>query len=138
MAIASVRKEIAQTELGEWIDDALGQIFPALGTAGLHPTGPMVCRYHTWADDRTDCEIGFPISGPAPGGLESSETPGGRSAVTVHVGRYEGLGNAYAALSDWMESEGVAPGTGPYEVYLDEMGSVPPDEMRTEVVWPLA
>ncbi len=138
VAIASVRKEIDQSQLGHWIEEACGQIFPALGAAGLHPTGPMVCRYHTWADDRTDCEIGFPISGDPPEALQASATPAGRNAVTIHVGRYEGLPNAYEAIGAWMDAEGLTPGVGPYEVYLDEADESRADELRTEVVWPLA
>jgi len=136
--IASVRKEIAQDQLGVWIDEALGRIIPALTVAGLHVTGPMVCRYHTWADERTDCEVGFPISGDVPAGLNASSIPAGRSAVTMHVGSYDGLPNAYEALGAWMDSEGHQPGMGPYEVYIDEMDESRTDELRTEVVWPLA
>lgn len=136
--IASVRKEIDQIELGQWIDEALGVIFPALAAAGLHPTGPMVCRYHTWADDRTDCEIGFPISGDAPPELAPSATPAGRCAVTIHVGPYDGLPATYEAISAWIEAAGEEAGEGPYEVYLKDMSTgTPPHELETEVVWPL-
>lgn len=135
--LASVRKEIDQSEIGLWVEEAVGLIVPALGAAGLSPTGPMVSRYHTWADDRTDCEIGLPISGDVPAGLSASATPAGRSAVTVHVGPYDGIPAAYEALTAWMDANGEAPGVGPYEVYLDDPGSTAPSEMRTEVVWPL-
>lgn len=137
--IASLRKEIDQGAIGHWVDEALGAIFPTLGSAGLHPTGPMVCRYHTWADDRTDCEIGFPISGEVPAGLTASATPAGRAAVTLHVGPYDGLPNAYEAMSAWMEENGIEPGRGPYEVYIADMSTgTPASELQTEVVWPLA
>ena len=139
VSLASVRKEIPQDQLGVWIDDALGQVFPALGAAGLTQTGSMVCRYHTWADGRTDCEVGFPISGTAPAGLTASSTPAGRSAVTEHVGPYDGLPAAYVAVSEWMEAHGEVPGTGPYEVYIADMSTgATAEELRTEVVWPLA
>lgn len=138
LAIASVREEIHQSAIGDWVSEALGLIMPALGAAGLHPIGPMSCRYHTWADDRTDCEVGFPISGQVPHPLIDSEIPAGPSAATLHVGPYQELPAAYEAITAWLESRGTAPGVGPYEVYLNHPGSTPPERLETEVVWPLA
>lgn len=135
--IASVRKEINQSDIGAWVSEAAQVIFPALGAAGLRPIGPMYSRYHTWADDRTDCEVGIPISGSAPAGLTASEIPAGRSASTVHVGPYDTIPAAYEALTRWMENAGVASGPGPYEVHLSDPATTPPDQLKTEVVWPL-
>lgn len=136
--IASVRKEIDQSAIGAWMGEAVGLIMSALAAAGLGPTGPMYSRYHTWVDDRTDCEVGFPISGPAPDPLNSSEIPAGQSAATLHVGPYQEIPAAYEAITAWLESRGIAPGAGPYEVYLSDPGSTPPARLETEVVWPLA
>jgi effector-binding domain-containing protein len=119
------------------VQEAIGRIFGALGAAGMYPTGPMYCRYHTWQGDRTDCEVGFVISGPAPEGLDASELPAGRCAVTVHTGPYEGLSGAYEALTAWIE-QNAAFGAGPYELYLDDPQRTEPEKLRTEVVWPLA
>ena len=135
--IASVRKEINQSGIGAWVSEAAMVIFPTLGAAGLRPIGPMHCRYHTWADNRTDCKVGIPISGSAPAGLTDSEIPAGRSASTVHIGPHETIPAAYEALPSWMENAGVAPGPGPYEVYLTDRATTSPDQLRTEVVWPL-
>lgn len=137
--LASVRKEIDQADIGVWVDDALKTIFPALGAAGVHPTGPMVARYHTWDDGRTDCEIGFPVSGAVPAELDDSSLPGGRSAVTEHVGPYDGLPAAYEAVSSWVEAHDERPNGPPYEVYVADMATgTPAEELRTLVIWPLA
>jgi len=137
VAIASVRKEIHQSEIGNWVGEALAAIMPAVGAAGLQPIGPMYCRYHTWAEDRTDCEVGFPISGSAPAGLADSEIPAGNSAVTLHVGPYQEIPAAYEAITTWLENAGKEPGGGPYEVYLNDPNTTPPEQLETEVVWPL-
>lgn len=136
--IASVRKEIDQSEIGRWIDEAVGRIFPALGAAGVVPSGPMVCRYHTWRDGRTLCEVGIPVQGSVPDGIDASELPGGRSATVVHVGQYDDLSKAYDALSAWMEESDESAGVGPYEIYLNDPRSTPAENLETKVIWPLA
>lgn len=137
MTVASVRKEIAQDQIGVWVEEAVGRLFPALGAAGVSPAGPMVCRYHTWEDGRTECEVALPVSGEVPDTLDESELPGGRSATVLHVGHYDDLSNAYDALSSWIESAGEAPAAGPFEIYLNDPSVTPPEEWQTQVVWPL-
>lgn len=137
VGIASVRKDISQSEIAEWVQEAVDTIFSALGRAGSRPAGPMHMRYHTWADDRTECEVGFPISGAMPDDLDDSEIPGGRSARVLHVGPYPQLAQAYEAITAWIELSGETPGSAPYEVYLNDPRETAPEDLQTEVVWPL-
>ena len=66
------------------------------------------------------------------------EMPGGHVATTMHVGPYPGVGQAYTALQQWMTDNGRHPAGAPREVYLNEPGAVPDDELLTEVDWPIA
>lgn len=137
MSLASVRRDIEQTEIGQWVDEALQTIGPAFGVAGTEPGGPPVCVYHTWSDGRTLCEVGIPLDHPVPG-LDHTTIEAGPSAVTMHVGPYDRLTEAHEAIRTWLEQEGRTAGDLAYEVYLDDPSVTAPEAVRTEVVWPLS
>ena len=48
-----------------------------------------------------------------------------------------GLG-AYNALAAWVEAEGHTPTGVAYEFYLNDPGEVAPEEIQTEIAFPLA
>ena len=64
--------------------------------------------------------------------------PGATVASTVHVGPYGEIGKAYTALQKWMTDAGRRPAGPVREVYLNDPGSVPENELLTEVDWPSA
>ncbi len=93
-------------------------------------------------------ELGIPVVAPVanlrsveesePGEVAASQLPGGRLAVTVHRGDYEGLNATYGRLEKWVRSQDLEPGAGPWESYIDYPTEVTdPSQLRTEVVWPL-
>ena len=63
--------------------------------------------------------------------------PGGVCASTVHVGPYNEVGKAYVALQKWMTDNGRAPAGPAREVYLNDPEAVPPEELQTEIDWPI-
>jgi AraC family transcriptional regulator len=64
--------------------------------------------------------------------------PGGLVASTIHTGPYDQLTNAYAAVEQWIKSQGFTPGGAPWESYLTDPGEHPdPKDWRTEVLWPI-
>lgn len=127
--------------------DTLGEVLPAVFTyaseAGIAMAGPPLVRYPEWSAAYATIEAGLPIAtvpSPAPDrdGIAVGLLPAGEAAVTTHVGPYDGLREAYAALERWIVEHDRTPGGHPWEVYVTDPGEVPdPADWRTEVVWPL-
>ena len=75
-----------------------------------------------------------------PFGLGGTVTAGIVSARgrDIHQGPYDQLPDAWAAMHQWIESEGLRPGDAPWESYITDPGEVPdPKDWKTELFWPL-
>lgn len=65
--------------------------------------------------------------------------PGGFAATTIHNGPYDKLSEAYAAVEQWMATEGLVAAGAPWESYLNDPSDHPdPRDWKTEVFWPVA
>jgi len=99
--------------------------------------------YHNepFKPDDVDVELGIPIaqgaSVPSAAGA-IKELPGGPVAYTVHVGSYESISGAYAALFGWLAQHGMRANGAPREVYVLGPGQgSKPEEYRTEIAVPV-
>ena len=65
--------------------------------------------------------------------------PGGPAATTMHTGPYDNLSDAYAAIEQWMATEGLAAAGAPWESYVTDPTDYPnPKELENQLFWPLA
>jgi AraC family transcriptional regulator len=143
-AAAGVPHQGAYTELGRAFQQLGGVLFARNLTP--HVQG-MVAIYHDAPGSKPDAQMSshaavivsddFPSSVE---GLERLDLKGGRYAVLEHAGPYATLGNAYAWLyGTWLPASGEEPADAPpLEVYLNDPGQTPPDQLRTEIRLPLA
>ena len=121
----------------------LATAFPAtaayLASHGVGPIGRPYARYHANPDGSFEAEAGFVASTPVPGegDVEPSDLPGGRAAVTTHVGPYDTIGEAHAALDAWVREHDGETAGDPWEVYATDPDDDPdPAHWRTVVVQP--
>jgi effector-binding domain-containing protein len=126
--------------VGAALHGALPDIFSHLQANGIGMAGAPFARYHGGAGDTIDLEAGIPVDRdfPETDTIVRRSLPGGEVITTTHVGGYDRLHEAVAALAEWRVANGRVAG-GPYwEVYVDDPSTVPPDQVRTALFEPLA
>ena len=141
---AVARTTLTVAEFGPWLSKIYPVIAGQLATRHTGPAGPPFARLRSLGDGRFDVEAGFPATDPlaadGPFGavaVVQSELPGGRVAVTTHVGPYDQIEPAYQALAAWLIEHGGEPVGDPWEVYLSGPPTEPdPATWRTEVLQP--
>jgi effector-binding domain-containing protein len=126
-------------ELGRVLGESYGAIAQYLGELGEQPAGPPFAAYHNEDMQDLDVEIGFPVARELPGrgGIQAGELPGGKVATCLYIGPYSGIEPAYTALSRWVEENDCQPTGVAYEVYVSDPDETPPQELHTQIVFPL-
>lgn len=142
--IMRIRERAPQPELVRVIPRALDEVLAYLDGEGVAPAGPVVVVYHDTEEPDADgdveiceMEIGVPVREPLPGDgrIAASAIGGGPVAWTLHLGPYDELPRAYAALAVWMQERGHREAGPPHEHYLTG-----PEEAvlaETEICWPI-
>jgi effector-binding domain-containing protein len=135
----SIRTRAAVQDLPQLFGRVYGALAQYLGELGEQPMGAPFAAYRNMDMQDLDVEAGFPVARQlaGKGEMQPGEIPGGKWAVTLHVGPYEQLRAAYDALGQWMKAHNYEPIGVAYEMYLNDPQAVPPQELQTKVVFPL-
>ena len=128
--------------ISDAFDTAFRGLADYMSEQGIAPTGPAFAVYHEVAADAPwRATVGFPVAEPGPGtnGIHAGALPGGKVAVVVHEGPYEGLSQTWAEIGEWLRTHGVEAAGDPWESYVvDDSTESEPGLWRTEIVWPVA
>jgi len=134
-----VRKRASVQQMPQVLGQAWGAIMQYAGRNQLTPAGPPFVAYHNMDMQDLDLEIGFPfpknLSGE--GEVQAGELPGGKAAECLHVGPYDKIAAAYEALQKWLVENGHTPTGIAYEFYLNDPQTTRPEDLQTQVVFPL-
>jgi effector-binding domain-containing protein len=134
-----VKGTVEVKDMGVWIGGAYGRIVAYLAEEGIEPAAGPFARYRPLGDHRFEVEAGFPVSAviPGKGDVEPSMLPDGPAVATWHIGPYDTMEPAYAALSEWIHSHGYLSAGVAWEVYYSDPETEPdPQKWRTEIVQP--
>lgn len=137
-----VRRRIKPSEVAATLGAALGQVFQYAQQNGSALAGQPFTRYIEWGPGIWIIEAGMPVAaavGKASSGGEvrADVLPGGLVATATHTGPYDKLGEAHAAVQQWMEAEGLRSAGAPWEVYVTDPADYPdPKDWKTHIFWP--
>jgi AraC-like DNA-binding protein/effector-binding domain-containing protein len=136
-----VRRRVKRSEIAATIGEVLPKIFIYAQQNGIALAGLPFTRYVEMGPGLITMEPGMRVTstGAASEGDVIADTlPGGPAATTIHTGPYDKLSEAYAAIEQWMETEGLSGAGAPWESYLNDPSDYPdPKDWKTEVFWPL-
>ena len=138
--VAGLREVVAVTELAAFFRSAIPHVIAEFARLGLVPAGPPTAVYRHEFNQKFDVTVGFPIAGHTPVAstdLTTADLPAGPAVQVEHIGSYETLPAAYAALGTWFGTHRMQPPEVMWEEYLTGPGAVAESEYRTRVVYPL-
>lgn len=135
----SIRTTTNIKNLPQELGKAYGTISQYLGQLGEQPAGAPYAAYFNWDMSNLEIEIGFSVSSslPAKDNIQSGEIPAGRYARCIYTGPYNKIEPAYNALTAWVKENGCEATGVAYEFYLNDPGEVSPDDLMTQIVFPL-
>lgn len=140
MTVAFLAKKGPYTQIGA----AFGQLYGWIGQKGYIPSGPpMGVYFNAPAQVPEDQLLRSPIagkvapSGPDKDGLGVKQVATIKVAATTHKGSFDTVAMTYEALVGWVMQNGYDIAGPCEEVYLKDPSQTPPDELLTEVRFPV-
>lgn len=138
--VAAIREHARLQGIAGTMADAFGELYGYLGKIGTRPDGPPLVVYFD-VDERRGVEMEVCV--PVPGKVEGEgrvtpdELPAGEVAVTMHRGPYGSITPAYRAVERWVHEQGRELAGPPRERYLNSPDQVGPEDLETEIEWPI-
>jgi effector-binding domain-containing protein len=139
--VLATRKHTTMRTIGADFQAGFGQLVRALGTSGATMDGAPFVIYHDVIDEQTDgdIELCLPVTSAVEleGEVYSTTLAGGAVAFTVHHGPYQEITPAYHTITGWVQDHGHQFAGPPREIYVNDPTLVAPEDILTEVQWPI-
>ena len=136
----AIREVVLNAQIGPKMGQIFGELMVEFGKNKVMITGPPFALYHSFDNDKTDMEVGFPVAEPQKGAgrVKPSLLPGGKVVTAIHVGPYDKIVETYTEMQKWIEAKGLKPKKVMWERYLNGPDTVKdPSEYITQLFWPI-
>ena len=135
-----IRAKTTIDKLGAIMGPLFGEVYAYIQQGGQAPAGMPFAIYHSMDGNAVELECGMPVGSQMDGTtrVQPGELPCGTMATVTHMGPYEGLPNTWAALTEWMRSQGHEAAGAPWEVYVTDPGTeADQSKWRTDIFFPV-
>ena len=135
----TIRTKSTVQNLPEVLGKSYQKIMQYLGELGEQATGAPFTAYFNLDIQNLDVEIGFPVAKKLPNkdDIKANEIPSGKFASCLYIGPYSEIEPAYNELNQWIQDNGYEATGIAYEIYIDDPGMTPPEELKTQILFPL-
>ena len=135
----AVRATMPMDRIGAAMGPLFGRLFGWLGSHATAPAGEPWTRYLSVGTEEVELELGAPVGREmaGDGDVVAGVLPAMEVATTLHVGPYDRLPEAYAAVDGWLREQGLQVSGAMWEQYLDGPDA-PPERTRTRVCFPFS
>jgi effector-binding domain-containing protein len=138
--VALIHLTIPKADIQTMMGPGISEVLSTIAAQGITPTGPWLTHHLKMAPDSWDFEISVPVASavkPA-GRVKPGTLRAARVARTNYHGPYEGLGDGWGELMQWIAANGHKPAPDLWECYAAGPESGPdPTKWRTELNRPL-
>jgi effector-binding domain-containing protein len=129
-----------RAKIREVMGPGLREVLEALKAQGVEPTGRWFTHHLKMPAEVFDFEVGVPVATKVKetGRVQNGTLPATKVARTIYRGPYEGLGDAWGQLEQWIKANGRASAATLWETYVtDPAENADSSTWRTELSRPL-
>jgi len=141
LSIMSIRFITSIEKIGQDIPNAYKELQNYITAQKGIMTGEYLAIYHDpgFNPFKIDVECCFGVSPLLVNRerIKGRVADGGEMAVALHKGPYKTIYNAHDALLQWISDNNYTPLAQMREHYLNDPAEVAPEEILTEVFWPV-
>lgn len=127
--------------VSEQMGKSYGELMTVLQKAKVEMTGPPLCLYPRWDEEKKEfdmvCALSVPTNAKLPANYKITPLVGGMAIKAIHLGDYSKLGETHDQIYKYLGMKKLEHGT-PWEVYITDPGAEPDTaKWVTEVYYPV-
>lgn len=136
----TIRAHASAQDLPNVLGQSYARIMQHVGQLDqMAQVGAPFVIYYDMNMDNLDIEIGFLTQTALPGveGIQSTVIPEGEIVTCTYTGPYPEMMDAYQALTEFASENNLQPSGVTCEIYLNDPACTPPEQLQTQIVFPL-